>query len=64
MNVEIAAKTLEAANKYAQAKDAVKAQQDIENRKRELDIQAAATAKWNGILPTTVAGAMPFINVK
>lgn len=65
MNVQIAEKTLEAANQYAQAKDAVKVQQDIENRKRELDLQAAAIAKWDGKLPVTNAsGAMPFVNLK
>jgi len=64
INVEIASKTLEAANKFAQSKDAVQAQQAIENRKRELDNNSAAITKWNGVLPSNMAGAIPFINIK
>ena len=63
MKVEVAKKTLDAANMFAQSKEAVKAQQELENRKRELDIQAAAVAKWNGVLPTNTGGVIPFINL-
>ena len=30
---------------------------------KQLEIEEQATAKWNGILPTTNAGVVPFINV-
>ena len=67
-SVGIAEETLIAANKLAQAKDAVAAQQTLENRRRELDLQAAAIAKWDGRMPASVVssgGSLVFgINTK
>ena len=56
-SVGIAEETLIAANKLAQAKDAVAAQQTLENRRKELDLQAAAIAKWDGHMPASVVSS-------
>jgi hypothetical protein len=45
---EIAKKTLEAAETNAKAKDAVKAQKELDFRSRELDIQMVIAQKWDG----------------
>lgn len=36
---------------------------EIEVQSKALDVQSKAIEKWNGILPTTTGGAVPFINV-
>ena len=33
-------------------------------RLREIEVQAAAVAKWDGRLPSVTGGTVPFINVK
>jgi hypothetical protein len=52
--VEISKKTLEAAETNSKAKDAVKAQQDFEIRKAELEIEKLKISKWNGVNSTTI----------
>jgi hypothetical protein len=56
MNAEIAKKTLEAAETNAKAKEAVKAQQEFELRKAELEIEKLKVQKWNGVNSSTLVG--------
>ena len=45
--------------------DAVKLQAEaIKNAGGKEYVELEAIKKWNGVLPTTVGGAIPFINVK
>lgn len=48
MQVDVAKKTLEAAQINAQAKEAVQAQQAMELKRREQDIEMAKVNKWDG----------------
>jgi hypothetical protein len=61
MQAEIAQKTLEAAKITAEAKDAVKAQQDLELKRRELDIEMTKVQKWDG--HNSLYSGLPGMNV-
>lgn len=61
MSVQEAASRKLAAEAMASAGDAAMKLQDLELRRRDMDIKQAIVAKWNGVLPTYVSsGADPF----
>jgi uncharacterized protein YqfA (UPF0365 family) len=57
VQVEAAKQQLTAAETLARAGAAVQVQQDLEMRKRELDLRAKAIDKWDGRMPQVVGNS-------